>query len=157
MQQGQVVALLYLKVSISDFLTLFSARTQANFFWSFAPSKILMGGALISLAVSSIVGCFWPVSSPDSIQTMGLVHGSGNTHMLPLWVWLYCLVWWFIQDFFKVLAYKVLDRFDIFHYRTMALGHWAPKAKKTAKAAAEAAAKPSAAAEETKEPFGSHY
>jgi H+-transporting ATPase len=126
---GQVVSMLYLKVSISDFLTLFSARTQGNFFWSYVPSKILMGGALLSLAISSIVACFWPDSSPDGIDTLGLAHGDGNTHLLPIWVWLYCLFWWVVQDCFKVVAYKVLDRFDIFHYRTMALGLWVPKAK----------------------------
>jgi H+-transporting ATPase len=126
---GQVVSMLYLKVSISDFLTLFSARTQGNFFWSYVPSKILMGGALLSLAISSIVACFWPDSSPDGIDTLGLAHGDGNTHLLPIWVWLYCLFWWVVQDCFKVVAYKVLDRLDIFHYRTMALGLWVPKAK----------------------------
>ncbi|CUE96343.1 P-type H+-ATPase, putative [Bodo saltans] len=127
---GQIVSMIYLKVSISDFLTLFSARTQDKFFWSNMPSAVLLCGALISLAISTIVAIFWPDTSPDDINTMGLVRGDGNTNLLPIWVWLYCIFWWFVQDVIKVLAYKLLERFDIFHYRTIALGHYKPKAKK---------------------------
>merc|ERR1712146_625564 len=29
-----------------------------------------------------------------------------------------CLVWWFVQDWIKCGCYVVLDRFDIFSYRT---------------------------------------
>jgi len=126
MSQGQVVSLIYLKISISDFLTLFSARTDKNWFWVHRPSAVLVVGACASLAISSIVASFWPDSSPDSIQTLGLAKGSGNTNLLPIWVWIYCLVWWLIQDFFKVMAYKVLERYDLFQYRSIAAGHWQP-------------------------------
>eukprot|EP01038_Epipyxis_sp_PR26KG_P014289 gene14289-19169_t len=39
---GQIITSIYLKVSISDFLTLFSARTNENFFWTTAPAPILL-------------------------------------------------------------------------------------------------------------------
>jgi H+-transporting ATPase len=146
LDQGQVVTLLYLKISISDFLTLFSARTDSDWFWSHRPSLVLIVGASMSLAVSSIVASFWPNSSPDSIATLGLAKGSGNTNLLPIWVWIYCLVWWLIQDACKVLTFKVLDRFDIFQYRTIAAGHWQPTAhRSTPTATTPAAATPTTA------------
>ncbi|CUF89536.1 P-type H+-ATPase, putative [Bodo saltans] len=123
-QPGQIVTMVYLKVSISDFLTLFSARTQSDFFWSYAPSKILSIGAVLSLTISTIVATFWPVDSPDGIKTIGLAHGDGNTNLLPIWVWLYCIFWWFVQDLTKVATYKILDRYDLFNYRTIAQGEW---------------------------------
>jgi H+-transporting ATPase len=124
---GHVVTMLYLKISISDFLTLFSARTQHDWFWSYAPSKILLVGACLSLTVSTLVASLWPDGAPDGIQTVGLAHGnSTGLHLLPLWVWLYCIFWWFVQDAAKVFAYKVLDKYDLFEYRTISEGKWTP-------------------------------
>jgi hypothetical protein len=34
-------------------------------------------------------------------------------------VWAYCIVWWFIQDAVKVWTYVLLEKYDIFQYRTM--------------------------------------
>lgn len=121
LQQGQIVTMLYLKISISDFLTLFSARTGAHFFFAFRPSTVLLVGAVLSLTISSLVASLWPDNKMDNIQTVGLAHGDdrGN-RMLPVYVWIYCLIWWFIQDIIKVLACMLLDHFDIFSYRTNA-------------------------------------
>jgi len=58
----QVTTVMYLKVSISDFLTLFSARTNDNFFWGSMPSPILLGAAGLSLTLSTILACTWPES-----------------------------------------------------------------------------------------------
>jgi H+-transporting ATPase len=127
--QGQIVTMLYLKISISDFLTLFSARTQQDWFWSYAPSKVLLIGAVGSLTISTMVATFWPDGTTDQIRVVGLGHGTGNTHLLPIWVWLYCLFWWFLQDVAKVLTFRLLDHFDLFQYRTIALGEWKPQAK----------------------------
>ena len=51
---GQVTTAIYLKVSVSDFLTLFSARTGGDFFWATAPSPILLiaGGIALGTTVS---------------------------------------------------------------------------------------------------------
>eukprot|EP01084_Bolivina_argentea_P062887 114937_1 len=119
-QPGQVVTMVYLKISISDFLTLFAARTQEKWFFSYAPSRILLIGAGISLSISTCVAAFWPDGHPDKIKTVGLAHGPDTRHhLLPLWVWLYCIFWWFLQDAAKVLTYKIMDRFDLFQFRTI--------------------------------------
>jgi H+-transporting ATPase len=129
MDPPHIVTMIYLQVSVADFLTLFSGRTQDRWFFAYRPSLILLVGAFLSLSVSTIVACFWPPSSPDNINTIGLVRdGLAGYGFLPLWVWLYCLFWWLVQDVFKMLTFKVLDHFDLFQYRTIAMGNWVPPA-----------------------------
>jgi len=101
---GQVTTAIYLKVSVSDFLTLFSARTNDQFFWKIKPALILFLGGVIALTLSSLLAIFWPQSTPDGILTEGLRSDMG----LFVFVWLFCLFFWFIQDAMKVLAYKWL-------------------------------------------------
>jgi H+-transporting ATPase len=119
-----IISAIYLKVSISDFLTLFAARTQTKPFFAYAPSKVLFFGAVGSLLVSSFVGAFWPSSSPDGIATVGLAQLSegqpnmASQRLMPLYVWMYCVAWWFLQDWIKVLAYVVMEKLNIFSYRT---------------------------------------
>jgi H+-transporting ATPase len=119
-----IITTIYLKVSISDFLTLFAARTQTKPFFAYGPSKILFFGAVGSLALSTCVAAFWPSSSPDGVHTVGLAQLSEgqpdmpSQRMMPLFVWLYCLVWWFVQDWIKCACYVWMDRFDVFSYRT---------------------------------------
>lgn len=36
----------------------------------------------------------------------------------PLWVWIYCIVWWVIQDTCKVAVYWVMRRYNIFEINT---------------------------------------
>ena len=52
---GQVTSMIYLKVSISDFLTLFSARSGDDFFWTNKPSKILLIAAGIACSLSTLM------------------------------------------------------------------------------------------------------
>merc|ERR1712054_204272 len=63
----------YLKVSVSDFLTLFSARAGGDWFFMVKPAKILLCGAMIALSCSTCFAMFWPKSYPDGIQTEGLL------------------------------------------------------------------------------------
>lgn len=101
---GQVTTAIYLKVSVSDFLTLFSARTGDKFFWQIRPSPILLFGGVFALTLSSILSIFWPYSTPDGIETEGLRSEMG----VFVFVWLFCLIFWVIQDASKVLLYKLL-------------------------------------------------
>ena len=95
---------IYLKVSVSDFLTLFSARTNDRFFWKIKPALILFCGGVIALTLSSLLASFWPPTTPDGIPTEGLRSDMG----LFGFVWLFCLFFWFIQDALKVLTYKYM-------------------------------------------------
>nr|AAB70152.1 proton motive ATPase [Trypanosoma cruzi] len=123
LKQGKVVTLLYLKISISDFLTLFSSRTGGRWFFTMAPGLVLLIGAIISLFVSSMVASFWHTSRPDGLLTEGLAWGDTNSErLLPLWVWIYCIVWWLIQDAVKVGTHKLMEWMDLFGCVSRAYG-----------------------------------
>ena len=109
---GQITTIIYLKVSISDFLTLFSARTHDGFFWSSSPSPILLGAASLALALSSILACWWPSGNIDGQPVDGLATVSPKA--MALYVWLYCIFWWFIQDAAKVVTYHYLEKYNMF-------------------------------------------
>jgi H+-transporting ATPase len=97
---GKIVMLIYLKVAVSDFLTLFSARTGPLFFWATMPAPMLLIGAVVSLAVSTIVACVFPKQEFEGREVEGLtVEGY---KLWPLWCWLYCIVVFVIQDACKV-------------------------------------------------------
>ncbi|GIL72639.1 hypothetical protein Vretimale_4385 [Volvox reticuliferus] len=112
MPYGKITTMVYLKVSVSDFLTLFSARTHDGFFWTSTPSPILMGAAMFALSISTILACVWPKGQTDHTPTEGLAYGEYT--LMPLWIWIYCLFWWFVQDALKVLAYWIMHKFNIF-------------------------------------------
>jgi H+-transporting ATPase len=101
---GQITSAIYLKVSVSDFLTLFSARTGSNFFWVVPPAPVLAGGGCIALLVSSLIALFWPEGEIDDIPVEGLQSEVG----VFVFVWLFCLVFFIIQDCSKVLAFKIM-------------------------------------------------
>jgi len=109
---GQVTTSIYLKVSISDFLTLFSARTGGDWFWTTRPANILLGAACVALSASTIIACTWPASYPDGIYALGLAYNVPRE--LALWIWIYCIVWWFIQDAFKVLTMILMHKYNVF-------------------------------------------
>jgi H+-transporting ATPase len=97
---GKIVMLIYLKVAVSDFLTLFSARTGPLFFWKTIPARMLMIGATLSLAITTIISCVFPKVELEGRDVEGLARG--NDRLWPLWCWIYCIIFFFIQDAFKV-------------------------------------------------------
>jgi len=109
---GQITTIMYLKVSISDFLTLFSARTHDGFFWSSTPSPILLSAACFSLALSTLLACFWPRGSVDGQDVVGLAMEEPKE--FAVYIWLYCIFWWLVQDAAKVATYWVLEKYNIF-------------------------------------------
>merc|ERR1711998_15362 len=82
---GKITTSVYLKVSVSDFLTLFSARAGGDWFFMVRPAKILMLGACIALSSSTMIAMFWPLSYPDNIETEGLFESPPL--MLNVFVW----------------------------------------------------------------------
>lgn len=111
LQYGQVTTSIYLKISVSDILTLFAARTGQRFFWQIKPAPVLVAGVVLALTLSSLLSIFWPISFPDGIPTEGLQGEIGAF----IFVWIYCLFFWLVQDLLKVLVYR-------FMYKTNALG-----------------------------------
>merc|ERR1711871_959224 len=109
---GQITTAIYLKVSVSDFLTLFSARASDDWFWTTSPAPILLAAGGFALTTSTILACVWPESTPDEIYTLGLtVRGFS---FMPMFIWMYCIFWWFIQDAAKVYTFYIVNKYNIF-------------------------------------------
>jgi hypothetical protein len=33
---------------------------------------------------------------------------------MPVFIWAYCIVWWIVQDYCKVMTYRWLEHYNIF-------------------------------------------
>lgn len=111
---GQITTAMYLKVSISDFLTLFSARTGEHYFWHTRPATPLLVAGCFALTLSTILAISWPSSHPDGIYSLGLVRK--QPYPFFVYIWLYCIGWWFVQDYAKVQTYRILAKYNIFGF-----------------------------------------
>jgi H+-transporting ATPase len=109
---GKITSSIYLKVSVSDFLTLFSARAGGDWFFMVKPAPILLAGAMFALTCSTCFAMFWPKSYPDGIQTEGLVRSP--PYMLEVFVWTWSLAWWLVEDAAKVLCRWIVHKYNIF-------------------------------------------
>ena len=109
---GQITTMMYFKVSVSDFLTLFSARTPDGPFYSVKPSTILLVAGVFATSISTLLASAWPNTHMDGIETVGLARQV--PHWLPLYVWIYCFSMWLAEDAFKVLTIWALKTFNIF-------------------------------------------
>jgi H+-transporting ATPase len=52
---GQITTSIFLKVAVSDFLTLFSARAGEHWFWESRPAPILLTAAALALTVTTLL------------------------------------------------------------------------------------------------------
>jgi H+-transporting ATPase len=110
---GQITTATFLNIAITDFLTLFTARTGENFFWlDKPPSPILLAAGMFATSASTILACVWPPTYPDDVYTLGMARRA--PYYLPVIVWIYCIIWWFIQDACKVGAYALMRKYNWF-------------------------------------------
>ncbi|EKX32039.1 hypothetical protein GUITHDRAFT_82635 [Guillardia theta CCMP2712] len=126
MEYGKIICMIYLKVSLSDFLTLFSCRTQEAPFFSHTPGKPLMVAVVVSLTISTFLASYWPEGSLDGLPVMGLARGTYK--LMPLWIWIYCIIWWFIQDIFKIITIRTILKYDLFPFNKPDMHMWKQKA-----------------------------
>merc|ERR1719194_347815 len=109
---GKITSSIYLKVSVSDFLTLFSARAGGDWFFMVKPAPILAIGGAFAITCSTCFAMFWPKSYPDGIQTEGLVQSP--PYMLEVFVWSWSLSWWLAEDAAKVFCRYIVHKHNIF-------------------------------------------
>merc|ERR550537_1355454 len=139
---GKITSSVYLKVSVSDFLTLFSARAGGDWFFMVKPAPILMCGAMIALSCSTCFAMFWPKSYPDGIQTEGLVES--RPYMLEVFVWTWSLTWWLAEDAAKVFCRWIVHKYNIFDINNTGVMEMTDKAVQLQKEMRKAANNPSA-------------
>jgi H+-transporting ATPase len=76
--------------------------------------SVLIGAGLIALIISTMLATFWPESNPDNIETLGL--GLASPKLMSLYIWLYCLFWWLVQDAAKVWFHTQMSARNWFGY-----------------------------------------
>ncbi|EKX41028.1 hypothetical protein GUITHDRAFT_75022 [Guillardia theta CCMP2712] len=112
MEYGKIITMLYLNVALADFLTLFSCRALDSPFWTVEPGKPMLFAIFCSLVISTFLASFWPESELDGLPVKGLALGTYKT--MPLWVWIYSIIWWFIQDCIKIVVVRTMNKYNWF-------------------------------------------
>jgi len=85
--------LIYLKLSVAGHLTVFVARTRGPF-WSIRPAYILLGAVIVTQLIATLISVYGILMPALGWKYAGVV-------------WLYALIWFFIEDRVKLFAYKV--------------------------------------------------
>ena len=102
----EVQTIMYLKVSISDFLTLFSARTRGPFFERRLSTPLLIA-FFFATGASTLLALFWgDIFASQPSNFMASLRFSNGAVVAT---WVYCLLWWVVQDAAKLGAYWLID------------------------------------------------
>ena len=95
LDRSHVQTLMYLMLSVAGHLTIFLSRTRGPF-WSIRPAKILLVAVFGTQIVATLIAVYGLFMTPLGWKWAGFV-------------WAYALIWFFINDSLKLVAYKVLD------------------------------------------------
>lgn len=90
-----IQTLMYLKLSVAGHLTIFLTRTKGPF-WSFRPAPILLSAVLGTQTIATLIAVFGLFMTPLGWKW-------------ALFVWGYALVWFIINDFIKIQAFRIFD------------------------------------------------
>jgi len=107
---GEIVNCIFLKVAVSDILTLFSSRTSNQFFFQRKPHYILLGCTSLALITTTTISLAWPCGTLDKVHVCGL--GYKDNRLMALWIWIYCVVVFLIQDVVKVGTWWIIRRYN---------------------------------------------
>ena len=95
LDRAHIQTLMYLKLSVAGHLTIFLTRTRGPF-WSIRPARILLGAVLGTQAVATLIAVYGVFMTPLGWGWAGFV-------------WGYALVWFLVNDWVKLLAYRIFD------------------------------------------------
>ena len=99
LDRAHIQTLMYLKLSVAGHLTIFLTRTRGPF-WSIRPAKVLWIAVLGTQAIATVIAVYGVFMTPL---------GWG----WAAFVWVYALVWFFVNDRVKLLAYRILDHIKV--------------------------------------------
>jgi len=122
LKYGQITNVIFLKVAVTDILTLFSSRTAHQFFFQRRPHVVLLGCTTFALCISTTLSLVWPCGTLDKVPVCGLGYHQ-NRQKIALWVWLYCIVVFIIQDVIKVGTWRLLMYFNFFNVNNVVKTH----------------------------------
>jgi H+-transporting ATPase len=126
MVYGHIINIMFLKVAISDILSLFLARTAHKFFFQKRPHPVLficvLMGCTISTTIAIWVPCehgqatynnstgVWNItvdgSNLEHVPICGLAYDNGS--LLAFYTWLYCILCMVVQDILKVITFRTI-------------------------------------------------
>jgi H+-transporting ATPase len=95
LDRAHIQTLMYLKLSVAGHLTIFLTRTRGAF-WSIRPAKILLIAVFGTQAVATLIAVYGLFMTPLGWGWAGFV-------------WGYALLWFFVNDRIKLLAYRIFD------------------------------------------------
>jgi H+-transporting ATPase len=95
LDRAHIQTLMYLKLSVAGHLTIFLTRTRHSF-WSIRPAKILWIAVLGTQSIATLIAVYGLFMTPL---------GWG----WALFVWVYALAWFLLNDRIKILAYRIFD------------------------------------------------
>jgi len=111
MRYGEILTLIFLKVAVSNFLTVFSARTS-SWFWSRKPGKALFTADIFGIIVCIFFSVYW-------FLNVNIGASSHIPDMVPIswgvawWVLAYDFVFFILQDIAKINLLKAFDAYYI--------------------------------------------
>jgi H+-transporting ATPase len=92
---AHIQTLMYLKLSVAGHLTIFLTRTRGPF-WSIRPAQVLWIAVLGTQIVATLIAVYGLFMTPLGWGWAGFV-------------WGYALLWFFVNDRIKLLAYRIFD------------------------------------------------
>ena len=98
LDRAHIQTLMYLKLSVAGHLTIFLTRTRGPF-WSIRPARILWVAVLGTQIVATLIAVYGFFMTPLGWNW-------------ALFVWGYALVWFFVNDRVKLIAYRMFDPTD---------------------------------------------
>ena len=94
----QLQTMLFLQMSLSTYMTVWSARSRRSAFRSGLPGLSLVAASLTAMLAASFFAWKWPFAELEPLPLW-----------LVGWIWLYCAVWFCVQDTAKIVLYNILD------------------------------------------------
>jgi H+-transporting ATPase len=95
LNHAHLQTMMYLMLSVAGHLTIFQTRTRGPF-WSIRPARILWGAVLGTQIVATLIAVYGLFMTPLGWKWAGFV-------------WAYALLWFFVTDPVKLLAYRIFD------------------------------------------------
>jgi H+-transporting ATPase len=94
---AKIQTFIFLKLAVAGHLTLFVARTPRMFLTRPFPAPVLFWSALVTKILATLF----------VIYPFGLIAPIGGYEVA--FIWGYCLIWIFLEDFAKLIVYRHLD------------------------------------------------
>ena len=95
LNHAHLQTMMYLMLSVAGHLTIFQTRTRGPF-WSIRPARILWMAVLGTQTVATLIAVYGLFMTPLGWKWAGFV-------------WGYALLWFFVTDPVKLLAYRIFD------------------------------------------------